>query len=152
MATTSNRNAGASSPPQQGGGSIFRPLESPSSDWLGPLILNAKTLAAGVEILPFPYVQGVFKMVVSLLETVERVKKNRESLKELCGSAVDIIKILRDQISSHGDTAAVRLKDQCEEFEGFLQDVVHAAEEMQKKKPRFQGPYQGGREVNQHYR
>ncbi|KAJ6472976.1 hypothetical protein DFH09DRAFT_1293851 [Mycena vulgaris] len=116
----SNIKSGASSPSQLGKGSTFRPFQpsSPStSDWLAPLIWNAKGLAAGAEILPFPYVKGICGTVVFLLETVDKVKKNRDSMKELCGDAVEIITIIQDQISAHGDTAALTFKSQCEELE-----------------------------------
>jgi hypothetical protein len=46
------------------------------------------------------------------------VKKNREDLKGLCESAMEIVGILEDQISTHGDTAAVKLRALCEQLEG----------------------------------
>ncbi|KAJ6517585.1 hypothetical protein DFH09DRAFT_1195270 [Mycena vulgaris] len=54
-------------------------------------------------------------------------------MKELCGDAVEIITIIRDQISSHGDTAALTFKSQCEEFEDFLKNVIHAIQELEKR-------------------
>ncbi|KAJ7446627.1 hypothetical protein FB451DRAFT_789392 [Mycena latifolia] len=123
-------------PSHRGSGSPFRPLQPPLSsnaDWLSPLIFNAKAINAGVEPLPFPYVKGVFGTVVFLLETVEKVQKNRDSLKELCADTVDIITVVQDQISHHGDTAALKFKSQCEELEGFLQDVVKSINEHQTK-------------------
>ncbi|KAJ7433406.1 P-loop containing nucleoside triphosphate hydrolase protein, partial [Mycena latifolia] len=123
-------------PSHRGSGSPFRPLQPPLSsnaDWLSALIFNAKAINAGVEPLPFPYVKGVFGTVVFLLETVEKVQKNRDSLKELCADTVDIITVVQDQISHHGDTAALKFKSQCEELEGFLQDVVKSINEHQTK-------------------
>jgi hypothetical protein len=45
------------------------------------------------------------------------VKNNRDDLKELCGTAMEIMTILQDQIAMHKDTAAVKLKGLCEDFE-----------------------------------
>ncbi|KAJ6524252.1 hypothetical protein DFH09DRAFT_1189705 [Mycena vulgaris] len=54
-------------------------------------------------------------------------------MKELCGDAVEIIIILQDQISTHGDTAALTFKSQCEELEDFLKNVIHTIEELEKR-------------------
>ncbi|KAJ7763005.1 hypothetical protein B0H16DRAFT_1528461 [Mycena metata] len=109
------------------------------SDWISTSILTAKIIAAGAECLPFPYVKGVFGTTVILLETVQNVKKNRDDLKDLCGNTIDIITIIQCQISSHGDTAAVRFKDLCEEFEGCLRDVLIAVNKLQEEPRGFWG-------------
>ncbi|KAJ7120134.1 hypothetical protein C8R44DRAFT_877594 [Mycena epipterygia] len=92
---------------------------SPTSNpaWLEVLLFNAKMITAGADALPFPYVKGIFGTVVFLLEAVQKVKQNQESMKELCGDTVDILTVLRDQISAHGDIAALKFKIQCEELE-----------------------------------
>ncbi|KAJ7448384.1 hypothetical protein FB451DRAFT_1533061 [Mycena latifolia] len=127
MSTSSPLNVPGSQSSQQGPVSQFRSLRPPlshNSDWLPALIFNAKAISAGAESLPFPYVKGVLGTAVFLLETVEKVQKNRDSMKELCADTVDIITVLRDQISLHGDTTAYKFKAHCEELEGSLQDVV----------------------------
>ncbi|KAJ7031062.1 hypothetical protein C8F04DRAFT_1186335 [Mycena alexandri] len=117
--------------------STFRPFKSPStsivkSDWLALSILAAKTAKDAGELAPFPYIKGACGMVVSLLEAVEKVQKNQEDLKDLCENIDEIVGILRDQISTHGNTAAVKLMVQCEEFERFLGDMLRTVEKMQK--------------------
>jgi hypothetical protein len=95
--------------------------------------LTARTVTAATECFPFPYVKGVLGTVVILLETVEvnimillrniwltflqKVHKNRDDLKELCQSTMEIVAILEDQLSSHGNTAALKLRGLCEELE-----------------------------------
>ncbi|KAJ7463359.1 hypothetical protein FB451DRAFT_1180451 [Mycena latifolia] len=59
------------------------PAPSSNSDWLPAFIFTAKAIAAAGESLPFPYVKGVFGSAVFLLETVQKVQKNRDSMKEL---------------------------------------------------------------------
>ncbi|KAJ7689993.1 hypothetical protein B0H17DRAFT_600191 [Mycena rosella] len=141
---------------QRGERSPFRPFKpslssSSDTDWLTTLIFNARAIAAGMEALPFPYVKGVFGTAVFLLETVEKVERNRESMKELCADTVDIITVVRDQIISHRDTAAIQFKTQCAELErevirscrqllansiipsSFLQDVVEALSHRQRR-------------------
>ncbi|KAJ7081519.1 hypothetical protein C8R44DRAFT_754016 [Mycena epipterygia] len=98
--------------------------------WLEALLFNAKLIMAGADAFPFPYVKGIFGTVVFLLEAVQKVKQNQESMKELCGDTVDIIMVLRDQISAHGDTAALKFKTQCEELEVFLQDVLETVNQL----------------------
>ncbi|KAJ7904115.1 hypothetical protein B0H13DRAFT_1881787 [Mycena leptocephala] len=84
--------------PQTAGGMRSRAFKTHSqgpvaskSDWLAPTIVAARMITAASECLPFPYVKGAFGMVVILLETVEKVKKNRDDLKELCTTAMEIM-------------------------------------------------------------
>ncbi|KAJ7062230.1 hypothetical protein C8F01DRAFT_1082771 [Mycena amicta] len=117
-------------------------------DWLSSTILAARTITAAGDCLPFPYVKGAFGIVVIFLETVEKVTNNRDDLKELCSTAMEIMTILQDQIVMHKDTAAVKLKALCEDFERptahlnpwrFLQDMILEVETMQKKPEGFRG-------------
>ncbi|KAJ7805967.1 hypothetical protein B0H13DRAFT_1929851 [Mycena leptocephala] len=110
------------------------------ADWLSPTILAARAITAAGECLPFPYVKGAFGIV--------KVKNNRDDLKELCGTTMEIMTILQDQIAMHKDTAAVKLKGLCEDFERsiahlipwrFLRDVILGVEIMQKKSESIRG-------------
>ncbi|KAJ7081517.1 hypothetical protein C8R44DRAFT_992293 [Mycena epipterygia] len=94
-----------------------KPTTTSNPAWLEALLFNAKMITASADAFPFPYVKGIFGTIVFLLEAVQKVKQNQESMKELCGDTVDIITILRDQISAHGGTAALKFKTQCEELE-----------------------------------
>ncbi|KAJ7101067.1 hypothetical protein C8R44DRAFT_888034 [Mycena epipterygia] len=111
-------------------GQLSKRSSTSNPPWLETLLFNAKMITACADALPFSYVKGVFSIVVFLLEAVQKVKQNQESMKELCGDTVDIITVLQDQISAHGDTAALKFKTQCEELELFLQDVVDTVNQM----------------------
>ncbi|KAJ7874144.1 P-loop containing nucleoside triphosphate hydrolase protein [Mycena leptocephala] len=54
---------------------------------------------------------------------------------------MEIMYILQDQISLHGDTGAVKLKGLCKDFEMFLEDVIHGVEEMRKKPQGFRAHF-----------
>ncbi|KAJ7703543.1 hypothetical protein B0H17DRAFT_1194073 [Mycena rosella] len=97
--------------------SALQPSASVSSDWLAAMIFNARAISAAADAIPLPYVKGVLGTAVFLLETVDKVQKNREGMKELCADTVDIINVVRDRISVHTDTAAIQFKAQCEELE-----------------------------------
>ncbi|KAJ7458446.1 hypothetical protein FB451DRAFT_1372188 [Mycena latifolia] len=117
MSTT--RNAALSSPPPPGWGtkSLHINISSQSkSDWLAISLMAAKAVTAAAECIPFPY--------------VKEVKKNRDDLKELCENITEIIRIVQDQLSAHGDTAAVRFKGLCEDLECVLQDVLKAVKQL----------------------
>ncbi|KAJ7099215.1 hypothetical protein C8R44DRAFT_747898 [Mycena epipterygia] len=114
---------------QEGQPSQPSPTSNPA--WLQTLLFNAKVITAGADALPFPYVKGIFGTVVFLLEAVQ------DSVKELCGDTVDIITVLQDQISAHGDTAALKFKTQCEELDMFLQDVLEAVNQLRMKPQGF---------------
>ncbi|KAJ7121177.1 hypothetical protein C8R44DRAFT_172542 [Mycena epipterygia] len=124
----------STSHPQKAVGSRLSSKPSDSNPaWLEALLFNAKLITTGADALPFPYVKGVFGTVVFLLEAVQTVKQNQESMKELCGDTVDIITLLREQISVHGNTAALKFKTQCEELDMFLQDVLEAVNQLRMK-------------------
>ncbi|KAJ6535373.1 hypothetical protein DFH09DRAFT_1404452 [Mycena vulgaris] len=106
-------------------------------NWLANSLLAAKTITAAAECAPFPYIKGVFGLVVILLETVEKVKKNRDNLKELCEDIMDIVTIVRDQLVAHGDKAAVNFKNDCE---NVLQDILKAIKQLQKDPSGFWKP------------
>ena len=45
------------------------------------------------------------------------MKKNRDDYKDLCGSIVEIVNMLQDDITRHGATAASRLEQLCGKLE-----------------------------------
>ncbi|KAJ7463373.1 hypothetical protein FB451DRAFT_1494499 [Mycena latifolia] len=134
MPATQAPNEPGSRSSQQG--PLLQPLKPASlsdSDWLPAFIFAAKAISVAGDSLPFPYVKGVFGSAVFLLETVQKVQKNRDNMKELCADTVDIIAVIRDRVSFHRDTAALQFKAQCEEFERLLQDIVKAVHHRQMK-------------------
>ncbi|KAJ7104954.1 hypothetical protein C8R44DRAFT_886965 [Mycena epipterygia] len=94
---------------------------SARADWLDISLLTAKTITAAAECVPFPYVKGVCGTVVVLLETIEKVKKNRDDWKELCETTMNIITIVHSQLLVHGDSGATHFKQLCEELEKYIQ-------------------------------
>ncbi|KAJ7078767.1 hypothetical protein C8R43DRAFT_351423 [Mycena crocata] len=110
---------------------------SSTSDWLVNSLVTAKIVVSAAECAPFPFVKGAFGIVVVLLETVEKVKKNRDDLKELCESAVEILTIINEQIVTHGDSAATKFKSRCEEFESVIRKILVTAEQLQAKEKSF---------------
>jgi hypothetical protein len=48
------------------------------------------------------------------------VKKNREDLKQLWQTTIEIVTILEEQLSLHGNKAAFKMKGLCEELEGYV--------------------------------
>jgi hypothetical protein len=91
-------------------------------------------MTAGAECIPFPYVKGAFGMVVVILETIDvrhfislakhdshlgsqKVRKNRDDLKDLCDSIMEISGIIQGQLSSHESVATVQFKGLCEQFD-----------------------------------
>ncbi|KAJ7465590.1 hypothetical protein FB451DRAFT_1402616 [Mycena latifolia] len=76
---TVHKSVTAASSPSQGPGKksrAFRPSKS-KSDWLSNSFIVVKAVTAAAECIPFPYRNSVFGTAVSILETVEKVKKNR---------------------------------------------------------------------------
>ncbi|KAJ7446614.1 hypothetical protein FB451DRAFT_789210 [Mycena latifolia] len=123
----------ANTPPRttRSQGSPSQPPLSSDSDWLPALIFNARAISTGADSVP--YLKGVFGTALFLLETVEKVQKNREQMKELCEDTVGIVTVIRDQMWRHKDAANLQFKGQCEELQSFLQDVVKVLEQHQVK-------------------
>ncbi|KAJ6543520.1 hypothetical protein DFH09DRAFT_1390615 [Mycena vulgaris] len=125
--------ASSTSPQTQAKGSrVFKSKSSSQSksDWLAASLTTAKLIAYGAECIPFPYVKGVFGTVVVILETVEKVERNRDDLKELCGNIVEIIKIIQDQLVAHGDTGALKFKGLCEDLASVLEGVLQSIKQL----------------------
>ncbi|KAJ7482436.1 hypothetical protein FB451DRAFT_1441693 [Mycena latifolia] len=134
MSTTGN--TAASSPPPPGRGAKlprFKTSSQSKSDWLATSLMTAKAFTAAAGCIPFPYVKDVFGTAVAILETVEKVKKNRDDLKELCENIMEIIKVVQVQLTTHNDTAALKFKGLCEDLESVLQDVLKAVMQLQMK-------------------
>jgi hypothetical protein len=52
---------------------------SVTKDWLAHMILAVKTVAAGADFIPVPYIRAAFGTVVILLETVDVRQYSRVS-------------------------------------------------------------------------
>ncbi|KAJ7268430.1 hypothetical protein C8J57DRAFT_345144 [Mycena rebaudengoi] len=118
---------------------VSRMPVSNSQDWLANLILSAKAMAAGAELIPVPCIRAAFTTVVILLETIDKIKRNRDDLKELCETTVEIVLILRDEIAAHGETGAVRFITLCENFISFIQNVHVGLEKLQQSRHGLRG-------------
>ncbi|KAF7362681.1 hypothetical protein MVEN_00617400 [Mycena venus] len=102
-----------------------------SSDWLGPLLVAAKAGAAVGESCTIPYVKGAFTIVVLLLETVQKMKRNRDSLTDLCANTVKLMDIIQHQILFRQGMPTNKLTEICQEFENLMKDVLKAIEQIQ---------------------
>ncbi|KAJ7364405.1 hypothetical protein DFH08DRAFT_1016759 [Mycena albidolilacea] len=91
-------------------GTLDYPLAvgSAAQEWLAHMILAVKTIAAGAEFIPVPYIRTACGTVVILLETVDRMKKNRNDLLDLCESIVEIVRLLQAEVSAHGNVAGTQ--------------------------------------------
>ncbi|KAJ7153855.1 hypothetical protein C8R43DRAFT_442506 [Mycena crocata] len=114
---------------------------SSTSDWLANSLVTAKIAVSAAECAPFPFVKGAFGIVVVLLEAVEKVKKNRDNMKELCENMAEIVAIIKEQLTLHGDSAAIKFKGRCEEFESIIQDVLGEVTKMKSKDKSFRSKF-----------
>ncbi|KAJ7099663.1 hypothetical protein C8R44DRAFT_747597 [Mycena epipterygia] len=85
------------------------------SDWVTTSLMTAKIIMAGAESLPFPYTKDIFRTTVILLETIEKVEKNRDDLKELAEDIMEILTMIQE-LSFQPEIPAVKFKSRCEEF------------------------------------
>ncbi|KAJ7921622.1 hypothetical protein B0H13DRAFT_2267777 [Mycena leptocephala] len=131
--SASGTNVKASILNKKKGGTTLQPLKSSTSrsDWLSHCIHIAKILKEAADLVPVTYVKGAIGTVVILLETVEKVKQNREDLRELCENTTRVAVYLGEQLGSHQNTTAIKLKDMCEELESDLQGVIAVITKLQ---------------------
>ncbi|KAJ7734474.1 hypothetical protein B0H16DRAFT_1695868 [Mycena metata] len=143
----SSGSTSTSPPPTPKRKGAFRPFKATSrssgrkSDSLALLIAAAEAATTAGQFAPFPCVQGACGTFVTLLKAVENVRRNQEDLAELCEKIKEIVDIL--QILASGATIAVRLKDVCEEFERFFQEMLVAVARMQTETEGFRGQIKG---------
>ncbi|KAJ7208928.1 hypothetical protein GGX14DRAFT_395553 [Mycena pura] len=116
-----------------------QPASGSKSDWLRPMIGSIQVVTAGAGVVPFPYVKSVLETVRIVLEAVEKVKKNRDTLKELCEDIAEITFIVQDKLSAYGNNVAEEMVCRCKEFDNVLQDVLIVLHKMQKKTINLQG-------------
>ncbi|KAJ7222088.1 hypothetical protein GGX14DRAFT_662587 [Mycena pura] len=102
------------------------------TNWLGPALLMVRGATASAEVVPFPYVKGVFATITTVLEAVEKVRKNRDVLKELCEDITEITSVVRDKLSQDPNKVAGELEERCKELDSILQDVLITIQKMQK--------------------
>ncbi|KAJ7815459.1 hypothetical protein B0H13DRAFT_2293374 [Mycena leptocephala] len=116
------------------------PTESSfESDWLPNSIMIVKLAKEGAEAIPFSFVRGVFGMVLTLLETVQKVKENQDDLKEVCASALEIVQHVDKMITLHGDAIAGTFKDLCTKFMSFLEKLQQSVEQLNKQQSGMTG-------------
>ncbi|KAF8147137.1 hypothetical protein K438DRAFT_1780230 [Mycena galopus ATCC 62051] len=104
-------------PPSRESGVKSNPVVgSTAHDWLSHMISAVKTIAAGADFTPIPYIGGILGTVVILLETVNKMKQNRVDLRDLWGNTFEIVLLLQAKVSAHGELAGLRLAGLCEDF------------------------------------
>ncbi|KAJ7820087.1 hypothetical protein B0H14DRAFT_3472579 [Mycena olivaceomarginata] len=114
-------------------------VASPSKDWLASMIFAVKKMASGTQFVAFPYMQTALGAVVILLETVERVIKNRDDLRDLCANIIEIVLVVRGEILAHGNTLGLRFVGLCEEFVGVVKTLQHGLERLQRSRQGLRG-------------
>ncbi|KAJ7208260.1 hypothetical protein GGX14DRAFT_633854 [Mycena pura] len=122
-----------------GAGTMPKSASPSNSDWLGPSLLAARTMVAASENAPVPF--GVFGTILIVLETIDKVKKNRESLKQLCGNVIKIMKIVESHLVFCEDVELSKLENLCADLESTLQEILHALKKRQSKPKGVRGHF-----------
>ncbi|KAJ6559953.1 hypothetical protein B0H19DRAFT_1375889 [Mycena capillaripes] len=112
-----------------------------TKDWLSNMILAVKTVAAGAEFIPAPYIRAAFGTVIILLETVDKMRKNRDDVKNLCASIVEIVFLLQNGISTHDQLVNPHLMGLCEDFISFLHILQNGLEKLIQTQAGFRGRF-----------
>ncbi|KAF8183091.1 hypothetical protein K438DRAFT_2165090 [Mycena galopus ATCC 62051] len=112
-----------------------------SKDWLPNMIFAMKKMASGTQYLSLPYVQTALGAVVLLLETVEKVMKNRDDLRDLCSSVVEIILVIRGEVLAHESTINNRFVVLCEDFIEVVKVLRHGLDKLQKSRQGIHGRF-----------
>ncbi|KAJ7751355.1 hypothetical protein B0H16DRAFT_829633 [Mycena metata] len=99
-----------------------------SRDWLGPMIITVKAIALGGEFIPLPYLKSSLAAVLTLLETVDKMRANRDDLRDLCAAIVETIMFLQSALRSHG--TGLKLAGLCESFIACLRVIQEGVEKL----------------------
>ncbi|KAJ7026249.1 hypothetical protein C8F04DRAFT_1297874 [Mycena alexandri] len=118
-------------------------VAAPSSkDWLAEMLVAARTIAIGAELIPIPCVRVAFGIAVLFLETVNKIKRNREDLKDLCGTTLEIMMILEEGTKDHEKYTTVRFAGLVEDFISSLGDLHDGLERFMQQRRGFRGAFQ----------
>ncbi|KAF7356008.1 hypothetical protein MVEN_00930200 [Mycena venus] len=121
---------------------LRRLSESSQQDWLADMIFATRAMATGAEFVPVPGVKAALGAVVILLETVDKIKRNREDLKDLCTSTFEIVLILEEEVKINGHTAGVRFAGLLENFISFLRFLQGGLERLLQGRSGLRGRFQ----------
>ncbi|KAJ7718441.1 hypothetical protein B0H16DRAFT_423309 [Mycena metata] len=99
-----------------------------SRDWLGPMIIAVKAIALGAEFIPFPHLKSSLAAVLTLLETVDKMRANRDDLRDLCAATVEIIMFLQRALRKHG--TSVKLVGLCQNLVACLRVIQADVEKL----------------------
>ncbi|KAJ7607048.1 hypothetical protein FB45DRAFT_1011502 [Roridomyces roridus] len=96
---------------------------SSCNDWLSNLQLLVAAFKSASSCIPVPCLPAIFEAVSAVLDVVEKVGKNDTDLKYLAESAVNIAKLLSEELQAYSDTPDFRLLALCNEFISYLEKV-----------------------------
>ncbi|KAJ7192925.1 hypothetical protein GGX14DRAFT_405982 [Mycena pura] len=113
--------------PDNAVGNTAKRSSASSSDWLGPSLLAARAMTAAADSAPFP----------------QKVKKNRDNLKQLCGNIIEIMKVVQSHAHFYEDSDATKLENVCMDFESALQAVLLSLRKIQTEPKGFRGRLKG---------
>ncbi|KAJ7708459.1 hypothetical protein B0H16DRAFT_1823356 [Mycena metata] len=99
-----------------------------SHDWLGPMIITVKAIALGGEFIPLPYLKSSLAAVLTFLETVDKMRANRDDLHDLCNAIVEIIMFLQSAVRSYG--TSLKLAGLCENLIACLRVIQEGVEKL----------------------
>ncbi|KAJ6601876.1 hypothetical protein DFH09DRAFT_1069425 [Mycena vulgaris] len=113
-----------------------------SCPWKSPRARLKGTIPIGAELIPIPCVRVAFGTAVLFLETVNKSKRNRENLKDLCGTTLEIMTILREGTKDHEKHATPRLAGLVEDFISTRGGLHDGLERFLQQRRGFRGAFQ----------
>ncbi|KAJ7051434.1 hypothetical protein C8F01DRAFT_1237112 [Mycena amicta] len=105
-----------------------------SGGWLAHMILAAQVMASTTRFINIPYINAVFETTLVFLETVDdKVHRNRDALRDLCASIVEIVSTLSRELHASAHNASHFLAF-CGEFIEILHALRNGLEQMGRRR------------------
>ncbi|KAJ7057354.1 hypothetical protein C8F01DRAFT_1233281 [Mycena amicta] len=105
-----------------------------SGGWLAHMILAAQVMASTTRFINIPYINAVFETTLVFLETVDqKVHRNRDALRDLCASIVEIVSTLSRELHASAHNAS-RFLSFCGEFIEILHALRNGLEQMGRRR------------------
>ncbi|KAF7307990.1 hypothetical protein MKEN_01160600 [Mycena kentingensis (nom. inval.)] len=89
--------------------------------WLEAALQAARLASAAADTVPI--VNNIFQGVAVILDTVQRIRTNKEDLEALCNMILQTQETLSDLIITHQESKRDALMRRCEEFQSLLGEI-----------------------------
>ncbi|KAF7329381.1 hypothetical protein MKEN_00199700 [Mycena kentingensis (nom. inval.)] len=111
-----------------------------TGNWFAHILVGARAMASAARATSIPAISAVFDVAVLILESAERARRNRETLRDLCSSVFEIISMLREE-NENGCLTSGPMVDFCGDLLEILEGLHASLRNVSRKKKGLLGRF-----------